>query len=621
MNKFILAAILMFASIKIVAQAKQVDSLLRVLETETADSNKVRLYNRIGNYYMYNNPGKAIQYFENALSIAKVINRQLAIANNHYSIGFCYLSKGDYDASLKNYLESVKIYESLKDSFRLSNALMSIANVYSSNKDFKNTNDYHNRALQIIETLKDSLQLFSILDSKGTVLDQQKQYDSALTYLQKSYNIAEAIKDNYSIIGSLSNIGLTYKHKEKTDLALQYFDKALELAKKEEDMPDRLAALYNNIGAANAQAGNITLAKIAFNKSIEYGKSAGSIPLEMENYRNLSDMYGNVKDYVQQTFFLKKYYTLKDSLFTTDNKNQLTELEADYKIEKKNTEIVKKEGEVEKGKNQRNLFILLSGGMVILLGGLGFFYSRIKNKNTLLAQQNIQINKQKDELQTLNGVKDRLFSIISHDLRNPLVTLRSYLSLSDNANISDDKKIVFKKQTSQAVSQTTDMLDNLLVWANMQIKNTNANITPVDIEEVVLDAMDNVQAQAQQKNISIHKNIEVSSALGDKNILNIALRNLLTNAIKYSAENKNIFISTTQKDNQILLSVKDEGIGMTIKQIADIQNNEPETTIGTQGEKGSGLGLFLVKELLTKANNKLLIESEEGKGSVFTIGL
>jgi signal transduction histidine kinase len=621
MNKYILAVIFIFASIKIVAQAKQVDSLLRVLETETADSNKVRLYNRIGNYYMYNNPGKAIQYFENALSIAKVINRPLAIANNHYSIGFCYLSKGDYDESLKNYLESVKVYESLKDSFRLSNALMSIANVYSSNKDFKNTNDYHNRALQIIESLKDSLQLFSILDSKGTVLDQQKQYDSALTYLQKSYNIAEAIKDNYSIIGSLSNIGLTYKHKEKTDLALQYFEKALELAKKEEDMPDRLAALYNNIGAANAQAGNIALAKIAFNKSIEYGKSAGSVPLEMENYRNLSDMYGNVKDYAQQTFFLKKYYALKDSLFTTDNKNQLTELEADYKIEKKNTEIVKKEGEVEKGKNQRNLFILLSGGMVLLLGGLGFFYSRIKNKNTLLAQQNIQINKQKDELQTLNGVKDRLFSIISHDLRNPLVTLRSYLSLSDNANISDDKKIAFKKQTSQAVSQTTDMLDNLLVWANMQIKNTNANITPVDIEEVVLDAMDNVQAQAQQKNISIHKNIEVSSAFGDKNILNIALRNLLTNAIKYSGENKTIFISSTQKDNQVLLSVRDEGIGMTTKQIADLQNNETETTKGTQGEKGSGLGLFLVKELLTKANNKLLIESEEGKGSVFTIGL
>jgi two-component system, sensor histidine kinase and response regulator len=621
MNKYILGAILMFASIKVVAQAKQVDSLFRLLETETADSNRVRLYNRIGNYYMYNNPGKAIQYFENALSIAKVIKRPLAIANNHYSIGFCYLSKGNYDESLKNYLESVKIYESLKDSLRLSNALMSIANVYSSNKDFKSTNDYHNRALQIIESLKDSIQLLSILDSKGTVLDQQKQYDSALLYLQRSYNIAEAIKDNYSIIGSLSNIGLTYKHKEKTDLALQYFEKALELAKKEEDMPDRIAALYNNIGAANAQAGNILLAKSAFNKSIEYGKSAGSIPLEMENYRNLSDMYGTVKDYAQQTFFLKKYYTLKDSLFTSDNKNQLTELEADYKIEKKNSEIVKKENEVTKGKNQRNLFISLASGMLLLLGGLGFFYGRIKNKNTQLAAQNIQINKQKNELQTLNGVKDRLFSIISHDLRNPLVTLRSYLSLSDNANIPEEKKQVFKKQTTQAVAQTTDMLDNLLVWANMQIKNTNANITPLDVEEVILDAIDNVQAQAQQKNIVIHKNIEVSSALGDKNILNIALRNLLTNAIKYSAENTTVFINATQKNNQVLLTVKDEGIGMTAQQIADLQNNETETTQGTLGEKGSGLGLFLVRELLTKANNKLIIESEVGKGSVFTIEL
>ena len=165
------------------------------------------------------------------------------------------------------------------------------------------------------------------------------------------------------------------------------------------------------------------------------------------------------------------------------------------------------------------------------------------------------------------------------------------------------------------------MLDNLLVWANMQIKNTNANITPIDIEEVVLDAIDNVNAQAQQKGISIHKNIQVSSALGDKNILNIALRNLLTNAIKYSEENKNISISAIQKENNILLSVKDEGIGMTTKQIGDLLNNETETTIGTKGEKGSGLGLFLVKELLSKANNTLIIESEVGKGSVCTIGL
>lgn len=621
MYKNFIAICFIFFSLTAAAQSKQVDSLLKLLDIEKADSNLLRIYNRIGNYYMNNNAGKAIEYFENAITIAEKIKRPLAIANSNYSIGYCNLMKGDFDKSLESYLKSVRIYEELKDSLRLSNALMSIANVYSQNKNYKKTNDYFDKAQLLIEELKDSIQLGYIFDSRGTLYDQRGLFDSALLFLQKSHAIAIALKDNYSITTSLSNIGLTYKHQKKNTEALQCFDSVLAIFKKEQTPPDRLAAVYNNIGATHAQLGNYTLAKENFIKSIGYADEAGSPFISMENYRNLADMYGDSKNYEQQSIYLKKYYTTKDSLFTADNKNQLTQLEADYNIEKKNIELVKKQGEVEKQKNQRNLFIIIASGTVLLLAGLGFFYSRIKNKNKLLEEKNIQIHQQKEELQTLNNVKDRLFSIISHDLRNPIVTLRSYLSLSDNTTITEDKKQQFKKQTLQAVAQTSDMLDNLLAWANLQIKNTSTNIIPVDINECVIDAINDIQAQAQQKQITIHKNIEAATALGDTNILSIALRNLLTNAIKYSSEHQSIYINAIQKGNRILLSVKDEGVGMTAAQIKDLQNNETESTKGTGGEKGSGLGIFLVKELLQKTNSQLLIESEQGKGSDFIIAL
>jgi signal transduction histidine kinase len=603
------------------AQIKQVDSLLKLLDATTEDSNRLRLNRRLGDFYMDNNSTKAIQYFETAVSYAEKLQRPLGIANNNYSIGYCYLLKGDYDKSLEYYLKSVRIYESLKDSFRLTNAFMSIANVYSNNKNFTKTNEYHNKAQLIIEKMKDSSQLCAILDSRGTVYDQQGKFDTALLYLFRSKKIAEALNDNFSIVNSLSNIGLTYKHINKTALALQYFDSALKMNSKEGEQLDRLSIFYNNIAATHSQAGNFVKAKDAFDKSISYSKASGSLPVEMENYRNLADMYEKAGDYKQQIFYQKKYYNLKDSLYTTDSKNQLTQLEADYNIEKKNNEIAKKETEVTKGKNQRNLFITLAGGMLLLLGGLGFFYGRIKNKNNLLGEQNILINKQKDELQKLNGVKDRLFSIISHDLRNPLVTLRSYLNLSDNPSIADDKKIAYKKQTSQAVSQTTDLLDNLLVWANMQIKNTNASISPIDLTEIVLDAIDDVQAQATQKNIIIKKNITIENVISDKNILTISLRNLLTNAIKFSPENTTIFINGYEENGKIIIAVKDNGVGMTANQIENVYSNETDSSQGTQGEKGSGLGLFLVKELLAKANASLTIKSEVNKGSEFSIVL
>jgi signal transduction histidine kinase len=621
MYKIFTAAFLIFFSLPAAAQSKQVDSLLKLLDTEKADSNRLRIYNRIGNYYMDNNAGKAIQYFENAVSLAEKIKRPLAIANNNYSIGYCNLMKGDFDKSLESYLKSVRIYEELKDSLRLSNALMSIANVYSQNKNYKKANGYFDKAQLLIEKLKDSVQLTYIYDSRGTLYDQRGMFDSAMEYLQKSRTIAFALKDNYSITTALSNIGLTYKHQKKNTEALQCFDTVLAIFKKEPTPPDRFAAVYNNIGATHAQLGNYALAKENFTKSIAYAEEAGSPFISMENYRNLADMYGDSKNHEQQSIYLKKYYNTKDSLFTADNKNQLTQLEADYNIEKKNIELVKKESDVEKQKSQRNIFIIIALSAVLLLAGLAFFYSRIKNKNKLLQEKNIQINKQKEELQTLNNVKDRLFSIISHDLRNPLITLRSYLTLSDSAGITEDKKQQFKKQTMQAVAQTSDMLDNLLVWANLQIKNTSASITPVDINECVLDVINEVQAQAQQKQITIYKNIEAATALGDNNILNIALRNLLTNAIKYSSEHKSIYINAVKKGNRILLSVKDEGIGMTVAQLKDLQTNQTESTKGTLGEKGSGLGIFLVKELLQKTNSELLIETEEDKGSKFIISL
>ncbi|WP_462252700.1 tetratricopeptide repeat-containing sensor histidine kinase [Ferruginibacter sp.] len=601
---------------------KEVDSLLKALDTEIQDSNKLRTLNRIGNYYIDNNPSKALEYFERSAALAKKNNNTLRLGNAYYDIGFCYLLKNDFDKSLDRYQQSAKIYEQLKDNRRLTNAYMSIGNVFFQSKTLNKANEYYDKAEQIVEQSKDSGQLASLYAQRGTMYDQTQQYDSALLYLQKSMAIAKLINDDYMVTTGLSNMGLTYKHKKNTALALQYFDTVLKkYAAMAEPPIDNLAVIYNNIGATQSQAGNYTKAIEAFNKSIAYCLQEGLTGITMENYRNMADMYAGMKDYRQQSIYLEKYYHLKDSIFSNDNKNQLTQLETDYQLEKKNISLVKEQSETAKQKNQRNIFIIVAIGAAVLLAALAFFFLRIKQNNILLQDKNTQINKQKDELQTLNHVKDRLFSVISHDFRNPLVTLKSYLSLADSPNLTAEKKDKFKSQTVQAVSQTSDMLDNLLVWANMQIKNTRPAITNVNVEDCIDDAIGAATAQAMQKNIQIKKDIQITSAAADSNIVEIALRNIITNAVKYSHANSEILVSTAAHEQQIYITVKDEGIGMSKEQIEDLLQNDAESTAGTQGEKGSGLGLFLVKELLQKINAVLVIESEEGKGSSFIIKL
>ena len=382
---------------------------------------------------------------------------------------------------------------------------------------------------------------------------------------------------------------------------------------------DNYAAIYNNIAATHSQAGNYQLAKIAFDKSIQFALKAGSPYIEMENYNNLADMYSRMKNFEQQSVFLKKYYNIKDSLFTADNKNHLTQLEADYQVEKKNTEITKKDAEVIKQKSQRNIFVIIAAAAALLLLTLLFFYHRIKINNQLLQEKNIKINQQKDELETLNQVKDRLFSIISHDLRNPLVTLRTYLSLADDVTLTPDKKELFKRSTMQAVTQTCEMLDNLLLWANLQIKNTNPSITPVNVHDCVMDAVNTIQAQASQKQIGIKTTVASEVALGDHTIITIALRNILTNAIKYSPAGSLVNIDAEKKGNNLLIKIKDTGIGMTAEQLLQLNARQTASTRGTNGEKGSGLGIFLVQELLEKINGRLIIESTQNQGSCFTI--
>lgn len=622
MYRLLTACFFILCSLQAHTQTKgQVDSLLRQLDSEKEDSVKMNLLRQIGSYYTDNNVGKAIVYLEGSLELAKKLKRNLLIANNYYSLGFCYLLKNDFDRSLENYLLSVRVYEEMKDSLRLSNAFISIGNLYSQNHNFKKTTEYYDKARMLIEAKRDSSHLATLLNQVGTFFDQQKQYDSALTYLQHAGSISLAVQDDYGVVVALSNLGLTYKHQGNTEKALQCFDSVLNLFKKFKPALDDLGSVYNNIGATHAQAGNYAKAQEAFNKSIDYSKQAGSIGVEMENYRNLAEMFGSMKNYEQQATYLQKYYSIKDSLFNADTKNQLTELESDYKLEKKNTEIAKKEAEVIKQRDQRNIFIIITLAAVLLLSATVFFYRRIKKANGLLQEKNVQIQQQKNELETLNHVKDRLFSIISHDLRNPLVTLRSYLQLADSPALDESKKQSFRNQATQAVVQTSDMLDNLLVWANMQIRNTPVSIVPVNIAEAVQDILATVQAQAAQKQVNIHHDIQVNSLAGDAGILSIALRNLVTNAIKYSNRESTVQVNAYQKENRVYISVKDEGVGMTAEQLDHLRSGNAVSTKGTGDEKGSGLGIFLVRELLEKIDGTLQVESVVGKGSEFTINL
>lgn len=590
----------------------ELDSLLKLIDDQKIDTTQLNINRAIGDYYFNINTQKAIIYFESAKKISENLNRTDDLASNLYSIGSSYLNIGKFDSALEYYLNACRIYEQKGYKRRLTKAFIDIAYLYSESNNFPKGRLYFDKAKILINDLQDTVELRYYYSELGNFYFKQEQIDSAILCIEESKNLSKILGEHDLIIGANVNIGLLYKKKGNYDLALQYMNGALTAYKKNTNNPSELGVVYNNLGSIYAAQKKYNQAEKAFFKSLDYVNSIDAKFVVLENYQNLMDLYEQMKDYKSQSIYLKKYYQLKDSIYAIDKLNELNQLESEYQLEKKNSEILKKDKAFIKSNSQRNIFILIAFSILLALALLFLFYKKLQSKNHI-------VERQKEELLTLNHVKDRLFSIISHDLRNPLVTLKSYLLLSDSESISADKKLLFKNQTISAVVQTGDLLDNLLTWANLQIKNTNANIVPVSIQECVGDVVSVVDYQAKQKNIQIIQKIEPLMIPANMDILSIALRNLITNAIKFSFKNSEIIIKTIQSDDYTLLVVEDHGVGISNEKLELIQMNQNESTPGTNGERGSGLGLYLVKEMLKKINAQLQVESILEKGSKFII--
>lgn len=228
-----------------------------------------------------------------------------------------------------------------------------------------------------------------------------------------------------------------------------------------------------------------------------------------------------------------------------------------------------------------------------------------------------------EELTRINAIKDKLFTIISHDLRQPLVSLGVFFEILKQLpeDVSRTKLDQFYMKLQANLQDVTSLLDNLLFWSQSQMGQSHIESKPIRIVELVRRNIELYQVSALQKGINIEFKHSKGDpiVLGDENIINLVIRNLLNNAIKYSRKSSSITVNITQQNGHLAVSIKDRGVGMSRKLQKFIFEKEyHNTTRGTSNEKGTGLGLKLCKEYLEKQSGKIHLQSEKGKGSVVT---
>tara|TARA_R110002049_G_scaffold2052_1_gene14788 strand:- start:3592 stop:4983 length:1392 start_codon:yes stop_codon:yes gene_type:complete len=270
-----------------------------------------------------------------------------------------------------------------------------------------------------------------------------------------------------------------------------------------------------------------------------------------------------------------------------------------------------------------NWFLIISI-LVISAISIGFIMLLKEVDQKTILKKNKIIERDKRKLEALNQTQNKLFSIIAHDLRSPFINILGLSDLlMDNIKDTDPESEKCTELINSTAKNTLNLLDNLLNWAKSQTGELGFSAEKINLSKVILHILELKMSQAQAKNISLIFSPTIDIELfTDKNILGTILRNLITNAIKFTNYGGQIEVVATTDQYQVEISISDNGVGMseeTIRNIFDLSTNV--TLPGTANENGSGLGLVLCKEFVEKLGGRLWVESEVGIGSNFKFTL
>ena len=484
------------------------------------------------------------------------VKDSLAILN---SLGQEYFKQDLYDEALEVYfimLRTARRHESQK---ALGDAYNNIGRIYYNLENYDLALSYYQKSLRQFIREKDEISQGGLFNNIGLVMYELDFLDSALYNYFKALEIKEKSDNTLDVASIYHNIALVYNLQHKTDSAIVFLKRSEAIFK---ELKDRklTANTLNNIGRAYYKLKDLEPAFLYFDSAYALAAKINAPFIIMDNYRYKADGYLEQKDYKMAFYFINLYHHKKDSLFSIENKKQLNEIRTRYE-----SEIKERENALLKQENMNNGTIIrqqyIAGAAIIitalLLAVLLFIYYRsftqkhkanklletqkieIEAQNQKLAKLNDEISGQKASLEHLNQVKDTLFSIISHEFKSPLNSLKGTLSLLMADAITGDELKKLSTDISGKLNNISIFLENLLHWAKSQMKGIEPQPEPVELLPLITDNINLLKPQASGKGIHVEVNIpdQDLKVYSDHEMSRLVFRNLISNAIKFTRKN------------------------------------------------------------------------------------
>ncbi|MEN8122586.1 MAG: tetratricopeptide repeat-containing sensor histidine kinase, partial [Bacteroidota bacterium] len=583
------------------------------------------LYKALGKIsWIQGDMGEALIYYNKSLPVAQSINDTSLTSILYNNIGTIYWGIADYDKALEFYYLSLSLRDSLNDEEGKSLTLNNIGMVFSEwGKDDEAFN-YYKRASIICNKIDYTFGIAYSYYNLGNHYLKKQNLDSAIVSFKLAIN-------NYKIIGKMIGVSICYEKmgdvyemREDYKSAMLYYNKMLAIADSENNLKNKVIAFYH-IAHLNFSKGNLSEALMYVQKSSSISKEKNYKNLCNKNYRLLADINkkkGNYKKALEYYVIANQY---KDSIFNDEKTKQITRMEVVHKTAQKEREnfALKKEQEkqlarLEAGKltiRFQNVVVIA----IIILLLLVFVFALI-------------FYREKQKLKIANNTKNKLFSIISHDLRGPLGNFKGLIDLLlIDEKIDDPEKInSLLKLMQKTASSNYDLLENLLSWSGTKSGNLVYQPQKLNLKILVDSVFEHNEYNAQVKSIQLISEIdEKIYVLADDLMLHTILRNLVSNAIKFTGKKGTVIVKSQKmsekndkEKNNIEIIVSDNGVGIDQEILPNIfTDDEFYSTRGTDNENGSGFGLKLCKEFVDKHKGEIRVESVQNGGSdfIFTI--
>jgi signal transduction histidine kinase len=605
---------------------QSIDYYSEALSFESDNYRKATILDTIGLLnWQLGNFTQSIKFYNQALKIFNQLNDSAWIGKITNNIAVSNWGLGNSNEALEFYQISLKIKKERGDLHGVSNILNNIGLIYQDWGLYDEAYTWHKQALDIAIDIKSYLGLAYSYSNLGKYYENKKEYEKSLTHHKLGYENL-LLKNNMSRSNSffLKSIGDVYREMGKLDLALSSYKESLEQAQIINNK-NRIAIAEYRLGETYFTLNKIDSANKYINRS--YNKSM------LLNYDNLikdnefilsaiEEKKGNISKALK---YFKSASAMKDSTFNQEKIAKFTDLQVKYYLEQKSQENIllrvnneMNELVIKEQKYIRN-FLVISGVFILIILVV------ISKSRTTFKKLNAKLNKSEKELLEINDNKDKFFTIISHDLRSPFGGLLGMTDMlvSDYNELSSDEIKEMIKIIKHSSNNIYELLNGLLEWARTQTGRMEYKFENLDLFENAMRAINFLKTNAFDKYIKIENEIkEKTFAFADENATSTILRNLVSNAIKYSNPGGIVEISSENIDNQVVISVSDNGVGMSEEDMNKLFKIEfRHTTVGTNKELGTGFGLVLCKELVEKQGGKIWVESELRKGSKFVFTL